>query len=569
MSLRDTLAALAIAVGSACEGGAPASTPAAIAAPAQVAAANQQISASRRTAIVDAVARVAPAVVTVQTETVERVPVDVFEQFFGGRSGQQVQPGLGSGFIIRPDGVIVTNAHVVAGASRISVMLRDGTTYQATLVGMDEANDLAVIRITARNLPVATLGTSEQLLIGEWAIAIGNPFGFVLGNTEPSVTAGVVSATGRNLLGRSEGNGIYLGMIQTDASINPGNSGGPLVNAVGEVIGVNTSIYTPSGGSIGLGFAIPINRARRIVDDLLDHGSVRRPWIGEKLRNSPSDNPRDIVTAGVIVQSIIPGSPAARAGLQPGDQIVRTRGRALRNVFDWDAERLDMRVGEAVPLVVRRGGREVTLTVTVADIPYHTAAVKRGCDRSFIIADMPFGSYQESPEQAYRNAVTLMAAGAQMVKLEGGQEMAKTVEFLVQRGIPVCAHVGLTPQSVHALGGYKVQGKGEAAAQRLKDDALAVQNAGATMIVLEAIPAVLAGEVTALLKIITIGIGAGKDCSGQVMVLHDAFDIPPGKKAKFVRNFLDGATSIHDAACRAVAAVKDGSYPGPEHTYAG
>lgn len=369
MSLRDTLAALAIAVGSACEGGAPASTPAALAAPAQVAAANQQISGSRRTAIVDAVARVAPAVVTVQTETVERVPVDVFEQFFGGRSGQQVQPGLGSGFIIRPDGVIVTNAHVVAGASRISVMLRDGTTYQATLVGMDEANDLAVIRITARNLPVATLGTSEQLLIGEWAIAIGNPFGFVLGNTEPSVTAGVVSATGRNLLGRSEGNGIYLGMIQTDASINPGNSGGPLVNAVGEVIGVNTSIYTPSGGSIGLGFAIPINRARRIVDDLLDHGSVRRPWIGEKLRSSPSDNPRDIVTAGVIVQSIIPGSPAARAGLQPGDQIVRTRGRTLRNVFDWEAERLDMRVGEAVPLVVRRGGREVTLTVTVADLP--------------------------------------------------------------------------------------------------------------------------------------------------------------------------------------------------------
>jgi 3-methyl-2-oxobutanoate hydroxymethyltransferase len=182
--------------------------------------------------------------------------------------------------------------------------------------------------------------------------------------------------------------------------------------------------------------------------------------------------------------------------------------------------------------------------------------VKRGCDRPFIIADMPFGSYQESPEQAFRNAVTLMAAGAQMVKLEGGQEMAATVAFLVQRGIPVCGHVGLTPQSVHALGGYKVQGKGEAAAQRLKDDALALQNAGATMIVLEAIPAVLATEVTASLQIITIGIGAGKDTSGQVMVLHDAFDIPPGKKAKFVRNFMDGATSIHDAACRAVAAIQ-------------
>ena len=224
-----------------------------------------------------------------------------------------------------------------------------------------------------------------------------------------------------------------------------------------------------------------------------------------------------------------------------------------------------MLIGDSLGNVIQ--GHDTTLPVTVSDIAYHTAAVKRGSERAFIIADMPFGSYQESPEQAYRNAVTLMAAGAQMVKLEGGREMAATVEFMVHRGIPVCGHVGLTPQSVHVLGGYKVQGKGEAAAQRLKDDALALQNAGATMIVLEAIPAALATEVTALLKIITIGIGAGKDCSGQVMVLHDAFDIPPGKKAKFVRNFITGATSIHDAACRAVAATKDGSYPGPEHTY--
>jgi 3-methyl-2-oxobutanoate hydroxymethyltransferase len=223
-------------------------------------------------------------------------------------------------------------------------------------------------------------------------------------------------------------------------------------------------------------------------------------------------------------------------------------------------------IGDSLGNVIQ--GHDTTLPVTVADIAYHVAAVKRGSDRPFIIADMPFGSYQEAPEQAFRNAVTLMAAGAQMVKLEGGREMVATVEFLVHRGIPVCGHVGLTPQSVHALGGYKVQGKGEAAAQRLKDDALALQNAGATMIVLEAIPAVLAAEVTAGLNIITIGIGAGKDCSGQVMVLHDAFDIPPGKKAKFVKNFMDGATSLHDAACRAVAAVKDGSYPGPEHTYA-
>jgi 3-methyl-2-oxobutanoate hydroxymethyltransferase len=223
-------------------------------------------------------------------------------------------------------------------------------------------------------------------------------------------------------------------------------------------------------------------------------------------------------------------------------------------------------IGDSLGNVIQ--GHDTTLPVTVTDIAYHVAAVKRGSERPFVIADMPFGSYQESPAQAFRNAVTLMASGAQMVKLEGGREMAATVEFLTQRGIPVCGHLGLTPQSVHALGGYKVQGKGEAAAQRLKEDALALQQAGATMLVLEAIPAILAGEVTASLSIITIGIGAGKDCSGQVMVVHDAFDIPPGKKAKFVRNFMDGATSIHDAACRAVAAVKDGSYPGPEHTYA-
>lgn len=366
--IRDSLLMLAALLSSACDGGAS-QTKQALAAPAQVAVPSAQISASRRTAITDAVARVAPAVVTVQTETVERVPADVFEQFFGGRSGQQVQPGLGSGFIIRADGVIVTNAHVVSGANRISVMLRDGTTYAATLLGKDETNDLAVIKIEARQLPVVALGNSDELLMGEWAIAIGNPYGFVLGNTEPSVTAGVISATGRNLLGRSDGGGAYVGMIQTDASINPGNSGGPLLNATGEVIGVNTSIYTPSGGSIGLGFAIPINRARRIVDDLLEHGSIRRPWIGEKLRASTSDNPREIVTAGVVVRSVVPGSPADRAGLQANDQIVRARGRPLRNVFDWEAERLDMRVGEAVPLVVRRGGRDLTLQVTVADLP--------------------------------------------------------------------------------------------------------------------------------------------------------------------------------------------------------
>lgn len=353
----------------ACQGAVPADSLAQTPAAQARETATQTIQSSRRTAITQAASRVAPAVVTVQTETVERVPVDVFEQFFGRRTGERVSPGLGSGFITRADGVIMTNAHVVSGAQRVSVMLRDGTTYPAKVIGVDETNDLAVLKIDARNLVVAPLGSSDDLMIGEWAIAIGNPFGFVLGNTEPSVTAGVISATGRNLIGRAEGGGVYLDMIQTDASINPGNSGGPLVNAAGEVIGVNSSIYTPSGGSIGLGFSIPIDRAKRVAEDLLEHGQVRRPWIGEKLRVTASDNPRDVITAGVVLRDVVPGSPADRAGLRSGDQIVRAGARTIHNVFEWEAERLNMRVGESVPLVVRRGGKEMPVNVTVADLP--------------------------------------------------------------------------------------------------------------------------------------------------------------------------------------------------------
>ncbi|MFL5489009.1 MAG: trypsin-like peptidase domain-containing protein [Gemmatimonadaceae bacterium] len=326
------------------------------------------VDASRRTAITQAVARVAPSVVTVQTEVVERVPADVFEQFFGGRSGQRSAAGLGSGFIVREDGAIVTNAHVVAGATRISVAMRDGKTYPARLLGIDEANDLAVLKIDARNLPVAPLGSSTNLLIGEWTIAIGNPYGFILANTEPSVTVGVVSGTGRNLATESEGSGVYVDMIQTDASINPGNSGGPLVNAAGEVIGVNSSIFSPSGGSVGIGFAIPINRARRVAEDLLAHGVVRHPWIGFQPQLSRTQGVPGS-TAGVVVGSVVPGSPADRAGIRSGDVIVRSRNRTLRNPYDWYAELLELRVGESDSIVVRRGSREIPVSVQVVDLP--------------------------------------------------------------------------------------------------------------------------------------------------------------------------------------------------------
>ena len=222
-------------------------------------------------------------------------------------------------------------------------------------------------------------------------------------------------------------------------------------------------------------------------------------------------------------------------------------------------------IGDSLGMVLQ--GHDSTLPVSLADIAYHTSAVARGCQRPLVIADMPFGSFQESPQLAFRHAATLMAAGAQMVKLEGGIDMAETSRFLTSRGIPVCAHVGLTPQSVHQLGGYRVQGKNDSGAARLIADALSQQEAGASLIVFEAIPAALAAEATLKLNIPTIGIGASKECSGQVLVLHYMLDISGVKKARFVKNFMAGQASIAAAIAAYVAAVKDGSFPAPEHCY--
>jgi 3-methyl-2-oxobutanoate hydroxymethyltransferase len=222
-------------------------------------------------------------------------------------------------------------------------------------------------------------------------------------------------------------------------------------------------------------------------------------------------------------------------------------------------------IGDSLGMVMQ--GHDSTLPVSLDDMIYHTACVARGSRQAFIIADMPFGTYQESPQQAFRNATPLMSAGAQMVKLEGGRVMLETIRFLVDRGIPVCGHVGLTPQSVHQLGGYRVQGKTEDTARRVLDDAKAVEEAGAALIVLEAIPADLAAEVTRTLAIPTIGIGAGVDCAGQVLVLQDMLDIYPGRKARFVRNFMEGAPSIKAAVQAYVEAVKQKQFPAPEHAF--
>jgi 3-methyl-2-oxobutanoate hydroxymethyltransferase len=222
-------------------------------------------------------------------------------------------------------------------------------------------------------------------------------------------------------------------------------------------------------------------------------------------------------------------------------------------------------VGDSLGMLVQ--GAESTLSVSIEDAVYHTRCVARGSQRALVIGDMPFGSYQGSPQQAFDNAAKLMAAGAHMIKLEGGAVMADTVEFLSSRGIPVCGHLGLTPQSVNALGGFRVQGKTVDAAQRVIDDAKRIEAAGAAMIVFEAIPAALGKAVTEALTIPTIGIGAGPDCSGQILLLYDMIDFFPGRKAKFVKNFLAGATGIKGAVEGFVREVKSGSFPGPEYCY--
>jgi len=331
--------------------------------------ARTSVPASRRTAITEAVARVAPAVVTVQTEVVQRVAADPFESLFGGRSGTQTSAGLGTGFIVRADGVIVTNAHVIAGAARISVMLRDGTTYPATAIGTDETNDLAVIKVDAKNLPVAPLGDSDNLLVGEWAIAIGNPYGFMLGNSEPSVTAGVISGVGRNLVARGEGPSAYFDMVQTDASINPGNSGGALINLRGELIGINTAIIGPSGASVGIGFAVPVNMARGVMTQLVRFGEVRRGRLGIDFEDLAPDAAAvlKLPTAdGALISTVQPDSPAAKAGLRRGDVVLAFNGRPVRSGPDL-RNRLGLTpVGENIELTVFRDGNKLTVKLQIA-----------------------------------------------------------------------------------------------------------------------------------------------------------------------------------------------------------
>ncbi len=335
-------------------------------------AVSDALGASRRTAIVEAAQTVSPAVVSITVTSTRPVAAQTPFDFFFVPQSPREQQSFGTGFIVRPEGVIITNQHVVGGADRIIVTLPDGSDAPAQLLGEDPLTDIAVIRVDRAGLRTVKTGRSTDLMIGEWVVALGNPFAYLLGNVEPTVTAGVISAVNRNILPGRDQSGLYLDMIQTDASINPGNSGGPLANALGEVIGVNSSILSQSGGSIGLGFAIPIERALRVADEILRNGAVRRAWVGfdvagaESLRDWKSQG-------GVLVTAVAPGGPADRAGLRRGDVLTRANARPLHNYLDWEAVKLDLHVNDEVKLSARRGGREVAVALTSGDLPTSTA----------------------------------------------------------------------------------------------------------------------------------------------------------------------------------------------------
>ncbi len=341
------------------------------------AAQSQALNSTRRTAIVDAAARIAKSVVSISVTSRRRVPtgdpLDFFS-FFVPQTTERTVQGYGTGFVVRAGGVIITNQHVVDNADSITVSLPDGEDLPARLLGEDPLTDIAVLKVD-KNLPPAAIGRSADLLIGEWVVALGNPYTYLLGNSEPTVTAGVVSATGRNVVPNGNQSGLYLDMIQTDAAINPGNSGGPLTNSLGEVVGVNSFIFSSSGGSIGLGFAIPIERAARVADEIVKSGTVRRAWTG--LQVGDANTMRDWKSAGgVRVIDVTAGGPAAKAGIDAGAILVQANGRRLRNYLDWEAVKLDLHVGDSIGIRFKHGpaGALEYRKIVSGDLPSVTAA---------------------------------------------------------------------------------------------------------------------------------------------------------------------------------------------------
>ncbi len=335
---------------------------------------------SRRNAIVIATQKVEPCVVGIVVTQIQIVGTSFYyEEFFDLFLAPKLVPkyrevqNMGSGFVIDNEGLILTNNHVVEGASKLFINFPDGRQFEGKVIGRDPYSDLAVLRVVAEGLPSISFGNSDELLIGEWVIAIGNPFLNFFNDAQPTVTVGVVSALNRNFA-PSE-NVYYQNMIQTDAAINPGNSGGPLVNALGEVVGINAFIYTgnrSNKGSIGIGFAIPINLAKRVVKELTDYGRRRPVWTGISVQ----DLDRAIALAlglsqaeGVVITDLQPQSPGAAAGLKVNDVIVQMGSRKILNHMDLDGFFVNYFCGDTVPVTVIRAGNRVTLRLLLEEYP--------------------------------------------------------------------------------------------------------------------------------------------------------------------------------------------------------
>ncbi len=341
--------------------------------------------------------KVSPAVVNIQVEKTAEAPAamspfggqgpfgdEFFRRFFGipmpegpGRSphGKTPRPrshGQGSGFVISPDGFILTNNHVVEDADKVTVTLTDGRNFTAKVIGTDPASDVAVIKIDGTNLPAVPLGDSDQLEVGDWVLAVGNPFG--LSNT---ITAGIVSAKGRSSVGITD----YENFIQTDAAINPGNSGGPMVNLSGEVVGMNTAIFSRSGGYMGIGFAIPVNMVKNIRDQLVEQGSVTRGYLGVMIQNLTQELAESFgleTTQGILVSQVTEDSPAAAAGLKQGDIVLEYDGRPVDEIGAFRNQVALTAPGTVKKLTVLRNGKRQSLKVTIGKLPQEQTLAQDG-----------------------------------------------------------------------------------------------------------------------------------------------------------------------------------------------
>jgi serine protease Do len=345
------------------------------------------VAQERANAIVEATRRASPAVVSVTALRTKDVSTDPYLYFqwlqqyyfnptvqdqFGGKMPVLKYTIIGSGLVVSPDGYILTNEHVVRDAERILVTMNDGAQAEGSIVGMAADYDLALLKIDAKNLPYAPFGDSDKISIGEWVIAIGNPFGYLLNDTQPTVTVGVVSALHRDIKSSSRVP-VFQNMIQTDAAINPGNSGGPLVSSAGEVIGINTFIFsTEEGSSLGMGFAIPINTSKMVIDELLHYGRVRITWTGISLSELTSEDARRLGLtdqAGLLVASVKPGGPGAAAGIKEGDVILEVNGSKLRTFEQARRALFGLRVGDETFVIVYRDRTQKTFKLRLVEMP--------------------------------------------------------------------------------------------------------------------------------------------------------------------------------------------------------